>query len=249
MAKKVCVEAGKVAGSIVRSAADVTESVSKGTSVISQVIASTCKATGQALHEVTLKIGNLCSHLKTNSHFAYWETKQKEAFHKFGQEIFNLIVSEKPDVLEDKKVKELFEEAQNCEKEMQKIKDEMAIQRQKMEIAITLKRAEADLKSDDPRIRRVAIRVLERIGVKEAIPYLTVALNDADLEVRTRASEVMHKLVNSVKHSDQDTVETEQIKSETAPLQEKTSGASADTDSVKDPGKVSPDVSGNPQNV
>jgi len=222
MDKKVCVTAGKTAGSVVRGAADLTESVRKGTSVIGQTLVSTCKATGQVLHEVSLKIGNLCSRVKTDSHFAYWESKQKEVFHKLGKELFILKESEKTDILEDKKVKELIEEAHSHEKEMQKIKDEMALQRQKMELAITLKRAEEDLKSTDPRIRRVAIRVLERIGAKEAIPYLTKALNDPDMEVRTRASEVMHKLINTVEQAVQNEDKTEQVKPETTESQKNT---------------------------
>ena len=221
MDKQVCVTAGKTAGSVVRGASNLTESVRKGTSVISQTLVSTCKATGQILQEVSLKIGNLCSRVKTDSHFAYWENKQKETFHKFGQEIFRLTESGETNVLESKNIKELLEEARNCEKEMQKIKDEMAVQRQKMELAITLKRAETDLKSTDPRIRRVAIRVLERVGVKEAIPYLTGALNDPDMEVRTRASDVMHKLINATGESVQQAENAEQVKTETAEPQQK----------------------------
>ena len=237
MDKQVCVTAGKTAGSVVRGASNLTESVRKGTSVISQTLVSTCKATGQILQEVSLKIGNLCSRVKTDSHFAYWETKQKEVFQKFGHEIFNLILSEEATVLENKKVKELLEEARNCEKELQKIKDEMALQREKMEIAITLKRAEVDLKSNDPRIRRVAIRVLERLGVKEAIPYLTKALNDTDVEVRTRASEVMHKLVNSAGQDIQNAGQAQESKPETSQPEQKTTDTG------------SPDVSQNPQNA
>lgn len=199
MAKQVCVTAGKAAGSVVREAANVTESVRKGASSVSKTCISVAKSASEAVQEVTLKFGNLCSRVKTDSQFAYWETKQKEVFGKLGQEIFTLVQSNVAVNFEEPKLKELLEDIRKYETEIQRIKDEMAAQRQKMELAISLKRAESDLKSKDPRTRRVAIRILERIGSKEGIPYLTAALNDSDQEVRTRAAEVMHKLVNNVK--------------------------------------------------
>lgn len=228
--KKVCVEAGKVAGNVVRGASDITATVRKNTSVIGKNLAATCKATGQVLNNARLKLGNLYSRVKTDSKFAFWETKQKESFQKLGQEIFKSIESEEPDALENKTVKDLFEETRNCEKEIQKIKDEMAVQRQKIDLVITLERAETDLKNKDPRIRRVAIRVLERVGAKEAIPYLSKALNDPDPEVRSRAAEVMSRLEGRQEE------ETEQNR--TAALSEQNS---AETETGRTSGSVSDD--------
>lgn len=217
MAKEVCVKAGKAAGAVVRETAGVTVSIRKGSAAIGQTVVSTVKATGQAMQEVALKLGNLCSRVRTDSKLAYWETKQKEAFGKFGQEIFGLIETNVPAVFEEQKVKELLEEIRSCEKEIQSIKDEMAAQKQKIEIAMTMKRAESDLKSQDPRIRRVAIRILERIGNKDVLPHLTNALNDPDKEVRTRAAEVIHKLVNVARESEQKDPEEIKTPPETDP--------------------------------
>ena len=201
MAKQVCVKAGEAAGSVVRTTANATKGLVGGCSVICETISTVAKSTYQMTKEVCTKLGNLFHHVRKDSQIAILETKQKEIFSKLGQEVFSSVESGVTNIVEDEKAKELLKSAGNCEKDIQKVKDEIELQQQKMEEIAILKRVKNELKSEDPRIRRVAIRVLERVENKEAVSILSQCLSDPDIEVKTRAADVMRKLVDKMEKS------------------------------------------------
>ena len=201
MAKQVCVKAGETAGNVVRTTANATKGLVGGCSVICETISTVAKSTYQMTKEVCAKLGNLFHHVRKDSQIAVLETKQKEIFSKLGQEVFSSVESGVTNIVEDEKAKELLKSAVNCEKEIQNVKDEIELQQQKMEEIAILKRVKNELQSEDPRIRRVAIRVLERVESKEAVSILSQCLSDPDIEVKTRAADVMRKLVDKMEKS------------------------------------------------
>ena len=70
-----------------------------------------------------------------------------------------------------------------------------------MDALAIFKRAKSNLSSENPRVRKVAIRVMGKLGDRNAIPYINNMLEDSDPAVRAKAAEVLHMLVDSsIKH-------------------------------------------------
>lgn len=202
MGKEICVKAGKTAGGVVRYVVDTIKKTGKIGNSIGETISTGAKAVAEGWQSCCTGFDNFCKRIRYGSKTAAFESKQKDVFTRIGEKVFvekELKKEEDSNILEDIEMKEFLEKASSHEKEIQKIKDELAIQKQKMDTIAVIKRAKEDLENKDARIRRVAIRVLERVGTKEVIPYLSNVLNDPDSEVRERASDVMHKLVEKFK--------------------------------------------------
>jgi len=173
---KVCVKAGKVAGTVVRKTNKGVEKVKGGTMTI-------CK-----------KVGDICG-----SRLRRLKTKKKKAVSKLGVEIWGLYEGKIfKSVFEQDRVKELVSEIEGYDKEIQELKKEIETRRKEKERRAIIKAARADLKSKDPGIRKAAIRVLDKLGDKSSIPYLNKVLDDPEKEVRESAAKVLHKLVNTV---------------------------------------------------
>lgn len=197
MAKQISVQAGKIAGEVVRTTSQITKQTSAGCSIISRFFYSAVEAMNSAMKDVCARFGNLFTRIKEDSRLAVLETKQKDSLQELGKEVFSLFKDQEERVFENDKVKEFLSQVQNYENEIQKVKDEIAVQKQKMEERAIIERVKKELKSDNPRTRKVAIRILERIGNKEEIlELLSHNLNDPDPEVRVRVAELVHKLVN-----------------------------------------------------
>lgn len=190
MTTTICDAAGKAGGSVVKGTMDVTKYVKNKVLAVGEKMK-------KAVRAVKNKIWSLCCKAKTKEDLSYWESQQKEVLQKIGQEVLTGTKLNASSVLEEKKVKAMIDDAQEIDKEIQKVKNEQALQKQKMELEETVERAKSDLKSENKKDRRVAVRILERIATRSMIPYLTELLSDSDPEVRSRASKTINKLVNS----------------------------------------------------
>lgn len=201
--KEICIKAGATAGSIVRCLIDSVKKTGKAGESVVEATGTLAKATSKECKTLCSKVDNFCKRIGYGGKVAGWESKQKEVFMKIGEKIFDekelKHTASSSDILEEKEIKELLKNARIYEEEIQKLKDEIALQKQKMDTLAIIKRAEEDIERDDPRIRRVAVRVLERIGTRDVIPLITKALADPDSEVRQRAAEVMHRLADKFK--------------------------------------------------
>lgn len=195
MSKQICVEAGKAAGSCVRGVVELTRKTGKVGEVVKKCAVSTVDATKR----FCAKVGNLFKRVSTDGQLAAWTEKQKDVFLQLGEQVFLGYQQRIENLLEQENIKNLLEQASECEKHKSEIKEAIVEQKRKMDEIVIFKRAKENLESQDPRMRRVAIRVFERLGDRKAIPLLTKALEDPDEEVRKHAREVLHKLINSAK--------------------------------------------------
>lgn len=172
---EVCEVAGEVAGTIVRKATKGLEKVKAKTVTICEKVGSVCK-----------------------KRIARLERKKKDAFTRLGVELWNLYQKKVlKSVFEQNKVKKLIVELEGHEGEIQRIETEMEVKKKMREKRASLRKAKADLKDEDPRVRKAAIRTLYKIGGNTAIPYLNKALDDSDEEIRESAASILQKLVDT----------------------------------------------------
>jgi len=81
-----------------------------------------------------------------------------------------------------------------CDDDIRKVKDELASKKRRWNLK---RRSEglADIRSEDIKTRRVAVRILERIAGKSMIPVLTEVLNDPDPESPLPRVKGLHRLI------------------------------------------------------
>lgn len=187
--KGTCVAVGKCVGSTYRK-------VVEKTSGLRHFFGKVTRSVGEETKVILAKVGNLFKRVKHDGHLAHWEMKQKDNFARFGEEIFRIKEAELDTMITDKDVKKIVEQIKEDQSHIQQIKDAMYAQKRHMEETLMFKRAVDELTSPESRMRRVALRVMERLGKKEAIPYLVKLLEDPDQEVRDRAREVIQKLTS-----------------------------------------------------
>jgi len=145
------------------------------------------------------KLGNLRKRISAESRFASYDEKQKVVLFELGGEVFYGVEDDKKDMFSHEHIKDLLKEARDYEIRKQEIKEEINLQKRRMDERVIFRRATFDLEDDDPRVRRVAIRVLKRLDNRTAIPYLMKCLEDSDPEVRKMAQNALHFLLKKVK--------------------------------------------------
>jgi len=149
------------------------------------------------------KIGNLQIKVEDESQIAIFNEKQKQVFSELGKEVYYGHKSKKNEAIELESVKALLEQAREFELHKQDIRDELAEQKRKMDEIVIFRKATLNLQNDDPRIRKVAVRVLKRLRNKDAVPYLAKLLDDRDPEVRQRAQETLNHILDDEEQSEQ----------------------------------------------
>ncbi|MCB4791427.1 MAG: HEAT repeat domain-containing protein [Elusimicrobia bacterium] len=194
---KVCIFAGKFAGDVVRKTSGITEKLSglcKGTE---KVLSRAYEKIGVSTTTACRKLGNLCKVVKNSGGLAHWEEKEKEALLKLGTEVWKSHEEKtlKP-LFENSSIKPIVKEINNCEQEIQEGREEIEEQKKRMDELAVFNHARSNLGSKNPRVRKVALRVLGKLGKKEAIPYISRLTNDPDSEVRQKAIEVLHELID-----------------------------------------------------
>jgi len=174
---KICEAAGKAAGTVARKTEEGLGKVKEGTSTI-------CG-----------RLGNLCGF-----ELARLEKKREQIIAELGNEVWCLYHDKiYKSVFEQDTVKELVSKLNACEKEIKRIENELEAQRKKKEKKAALKEALSELKNKDPKVRKAAIRVIEKMNGNDAVKYLNKALKDKDSEVRKRAAEALKSVVNRTK--------------------------------------------------
>ena len=154
-----------------------------------------------AARKMCARIGGMFKRISTNDQIAACDEKQKEMYEQLGKQIFRGIKEKNENLLGQEKIKELVTQLSESERHAQKIEEVIAQRKRKMDEIVIFKQAKNNLQSNDPGMRRVAIRVFGRLGDKRAIPLLTRALEDPDGNVRECASQILHGFVDIVKES------------------------------------------------
>jgi len=171
---KVCEVTGRVAGSVARKTTAGLEKTKGRTATLCRKVSSICKP-------ATARI----------------EEKRRDVFARLGAETWNLYQAKVfKSVFQQEKVKKLVEEIEQYEEEIQKEKEAIVAQKKTEWHRALLRKARTDLKSKDAKTREATIRALDKLGDRAAIPYLDRVLNDPDAQVRRRAVDALHKLVD-----------------------------------------------------
>jgi len=192
MEKEFCEKVSEVSGACVRKTEPVCRCIRKTGELIK-------KGAGSVVYSakrLVAKLGNLSKSISSGSTYASIDESQKKVFLKLGKEVFYKTEKGNSKVFSTAYVKELIEEARDYEADKMKIKDGSSKQKLKMDELVIFRRATCDLTNSNPGIRRVAVRVLKRLGNRDAVPYLTGCLEDPDPMVRKHAQEALHVLIN-----------------------------------------------------
>ncbi|MCK5579555.1 MAG: HEAT repeat domain-containing protein [Planctomycetes bacterium] len=188
--KVICVTAGKLAGDIARRVYPIGREVSKLGSTAYQGAQQVVKKGEQAVKDTFA----CCGTHGRKKELKQTARKQHQIFTQLGAEIFHLMQKNIQDVLGQPQVEKYIKELGEIERQFKEAKRAMEDEHLEKERVAIFNRAVKDLKNTDTRIRLTAIRVLEKLGKKESIAYLSKALSDPDKNVRARASAVINKL-------------------------------------------------------
>jgi hypothetical protein len=185
--KGTCVAAGKCVGTTYRK-------VSEETQKFGMFLEKSFQTVREEMKMIFARMGNLFKRVKTDGKLAHWEMKQRDNFAKLGEEIYRKKKSELNKLFNEENLKDIFAQIETDEEKIHEMKGINDKQRRRMEEMILFKHAIKELKSSEVKMRRVALRVLERLGKKEAISYLVELLNDPEPEIRSKASEIIQDL-------------------------------------------------------
>lgn len=185
--KGICVSVGKCVGSTYQATVGTTTRVAFFFSNVVRTVAD--ETTG-----ICSRIGNLFKRVKGDSRLAHWEVKRKDDFAELGGEIYKLKGKNLESILEEEKVKKILEKVEEDQSEIQKIKDAITDQHKKMQRMVVYKHSMRQLQNPEPNVRRAALRVLERLNDRRAVPEVVALLSDPDAGVRAQARQVIHKI-------------------------------------------------------
>jgi hypothetical protein len=188
--KTICVKAGELAGGVARSVYPVRKGISKFGNSVFNAAQDAIKKSEKIVKDTFI----ICDRCKPKKGSANNEETLRKVFAQLGAKIFELRQKETQDVLSQPDVKKLFDEAVKIDETIQKARKEMEARRLAKEKENSFNRAVSNLKDNNSKVRLAAIRVLEIIGKKEAIVYLSNVLEDSDEAVRVKASAVIAKL-------------------------------------------------------
>lgn len=184
-----CVNVGKSVGSAYRSVfgkgGRITGFFSGALSCVSDASAGACA-----------RIDSFFGRIKGDGRLAKMEIERKEDFAKLGGEVFRLKGREIEGLVPGEKVKEIVAKLSLDEARISEIRDQMRSRQKKMQELVVYKHAMLHLKAADPKVRRAALRVLEKLQMKECMPEVVVLLEDKDAEVRIQAQGLIQKLTH-----------------------------------------------------
>jgi len=213
VANGMCEKIGNTAARCVH----LTFSVYKSVGRVGKLVGKTAGSVSYSFKRTWAKLNNLCKRVSAESRLASFDEKQRAVFSDLGKKVFHRLEEKGQDALSDDSVKKLLEEAHEYESRKGQIRNSMTLQKRRMDEIVIFRRATLDLQNEDPRVRRVAVRVLKRLGNRSAIPHLTKSLEDTDPEVRKVAKEALHVLVNEQKRAQKVDIEEAPQKQESHP--------------------------------
>ncbi len=182
-----CVNIGKCVGSAYRSA-------SGSACRITGLFRGAFRCVSDGTAGVCARIDSFFGRIKGDSRLARIEVTQKENFAKLGGELFRLKGREIEGLVPGEKVKEIIAKLSLDEARIGEIKNQMRTQQKKMQEMVVYKHAMLHLRVSDPRVRRAALRVLEKLEMRECVSEVVALLEDADAEVRIQAQGLIQKL-------------------------------------------------------
>lgn len=192
--KSACVSLGKCVGTTVRS---INEKFSRAGELCSKSAQTFCDET----RLIFARAGNLCKSVKNNSILSCWTTKQKDHFAQLGEEIYRLKGDRVKQIIKDRSVNKIVSNIKEYQNHINKVENEMRAQKKRMKEWVVYKHAISQLQNPQPRIRIVALRLLERLDKKSAISKVSQLLKDPEVEVRNRARQVLAKLTKQKQKS------------------------------------------------
>jgi hypothetical protein len=193
----ICETAGKAGRSVVLGTHRAMEYVKLKTAAVGGGIASVARNVVATMKRATGRWPTLCVPKKTEeAELSLLLDRNQEILAQLGKEKLKQSEESEPSSLLDPREKSLLEEARHSEREIQSVRDDLMRRKQDEEFARTTRRATSDLKSPDAQKRRIAVRLLERMATRDAIPALTGVLGDEDPDVRTRAARTIERLVH-----------------------------------------------------
>lgn len=188
--KTICLCAGDLAGNVARSVYPIKKEISKFGTSFYNAAQEVIKKSEKVVKDTFI----ICDRCKTKKSSTNYEEIQRKILAQLGAKIFELRQKETQDVFNQPDVKKLFDEAAEIDETIQKARKEMEAKRLAKEKEHSFSRAVFNLKDTNPKVRLAAIRILEIIGKKEGISYLSNILEDPDEAVRNRASAAIAKL-------------------------------------------------------
>lgn len=195
---KICLTAGKVAGGIARKTAGIRSRIGGVCLNTSKGIKKICSEMAESPVSICKKLNNLYRTIKGKGSIASREEKEKDIFEELGEVTWGMYRNKcATHIFENDRVMKILKDIENLDEEIKKRKTEMALQKEKMDAWVILRRAKINLESNNPKIRKVAILVLNKLSDNESIPHLNRMLDDPDMKIRKKAVEVMHNIINA----------------------------------------------------
>lgn len=185
--KGLCVKAGKLAGKLTRGVYPICQRVAK-------VGAAAYQTVVKKGEQVVKGVFSVCAGHSRVKGIRRYEKKQRRVFARLGAEIFQLNKEKAEDIWGQSKVNELIGELAEAEQHLQEIRQATEAEGFEKGNEAIYKRALADLKNAASRKRLNAIRVLEKLGKKQGIVYLSEVLKDTDEAIRMRAAVAINRL-------------------------------------------------------
>jgi len=183
--KRVQVVSGKTAGILARETLAIAKRAGSVPSAIKARTAEVLEVTGK-----TLRVKKLRGDVKK------WEKKKRAIFAKLGELIFELVERKAKNIERSKDIRSLLTELRKCEAEMRWIKSQTVEIEENSKEKIGYHEAIAGLSSKEKDIRLAAVKSLEQLGNKDAIPILAKRLEDPDSKVRQETIRVLHKIID-----------------------------------------------------
>lgn len=184
-----CVNIGKCVGSAYRS-------VSGKAGRMAGFLNGALRRVSDGAAGVCARVDNFFGRIKGDSRLAKMEMERREDFARLGGEIFRLKGREIEGIVPGEKVKEIVAKLSLDEVRIGEIRDQMRSQQKKMQEMAVFKHAMLHLRASDPRVRRAALRVLEKLQMKECMSEVVALLEDSDAEVRIQAQGLIQKLTH-----------------------------------------------------
>jgi hypothetical protein len=182
-----CVTVGKCSGTVYRAITEQSE-------LLGRRLGGVARSLTDELRLMWLRAENLMASIRNDSQLAHWEMKRRDDFARLGEELFERRKEELEAMYRDDDYQEIIGSLCDNEKRIGRIRDDRTARFKRMREATVFRHALAQLRSPEPRIRRAAMRIIEKIGRPEASAAVARLLQDPDTEVRVRAREALLKL-------------------------------------------------------
>lgn len=183
--RALCVKAGKISGNLARKVYPIRKFGTSAYEAVQKAVKKSEKAVKETFYFCTAP----CRKIELRRH----EKNQHQLFAQLGSEIYKNRKKQTKDIINQSKIKSIIGKINDLKKDFD---NNTAEPETPVKTQSRFEEAVLKLKNKNPRVRLASIGVLESLGQKDGISYLTDVLSDTDEAVRTRASEVINKLTS-----------------------------------------------------